>query len=330
VSERILVTGGAGFIGSHLVERLLARDCAVTVLDDLSSGSERNLAAVRRHPDLELRIGSVLDAALVEHLVSRCGVIVHLAAAVGVDAVVQDTGRVLETQLRGSLNVMGAAARLQRRLLFASSSEVYGKSADLPLREGGDRTLGPTQASRWSYATAKAASEYLALAHHARGELSAIVVRFFNTIGPRQSGRYGMVVPRFVRRCLDGEVLQVHGDGRQRRCFCDVRDTVRALVALLEQPKALGQVVNVGGTREIGVLELARRVLSLAGVPRAQRDYRIEFVPYAKVFGEGFEDTRRRLPDVSRIRALTGWRPSISLDETLSGLLAEGRGRSSS
>jgi UDP-glucose 4-epimerase len=309
---RALITGGAGFIGSHLAEALLAAGHEVVVLDDLSTGRLENLAAVKAHPRLELSVGSVTDDALVRKLVAGADVVYHLAAAVGVRLILDRPVGTIETNVVGTETVLRAAREGRPRVVLASTSEVYGKNDRVPLSEEDDRVLGPTTKSRWSYACSKAIDEFLALAYHHEYQLPVTILRFFNTIGPRQTGRYGMVVPRFVRQALDGVPITVYGDGRQSRCFTDVEDTVRATIALSVAPAAVGEVFNVGTTHELTIRALAERVRALAG-----SDSPIVLVAYEEPYQPGFEDLRRRVPDIRKAERVAGYRPRVSLDETL-------------
>jgi len=318
-ARRALVTGGAGFIGSHLVERLIEDGQRVTVLDDLSTGRRPNLAAVVDRPELELVEGSVLDAELVQTLVARVDVVYHLAAAVGVDWVMRHPLRSLETNIQGTEHVLRACATPEtpRRVLIASTSEVYGKNDKDALAEDDDRVLGSARLSRWFYASAKAIDEAFALAYWQERRLPVTVVRLFNTVGARQTGRYGMVVPRFVRWALRNEPLRVYGDGQQTRCFTNVHDVVHALIALMRTPSAAGETFNIGQPHEIRIIDLARRVIELA-----ESSSELKLVPYhaEEAYGEraaGFEDMRRRVPDASKLYAYTGFRPRIGLDQTL-------------
>ena len=325
--QRALVTGGAGFVGSHLVEHLLASGYRVTVVDDLSTGSEGNISHLDGNPDVEVVVDSVTNESVIGPLVDDCDVVFHLAAAVGVELVVRDPVGAIETNILGTREVLKQANRYGKKVILASTSEIYGKSDRVPFAEGDDRLLGPTTKARWSYSTSKAVDEFLALAYHRQTGLPTVIVRLFNTIGPRQTGRYGMVVPRFVQQALDGEPLTVHGDGRQSRCFCDVEDAVRAFAGLAECPEAVGEVFNVGSTREVTVVELARKVLETvdraAGRTRGTSDGsaadgdRLVFVPYEQAYQVGFEDMRRRVPDISKIDAAIGWGPVITLEQTL-------------
>jgi UDP-glucose 4-epimerase len=318
VVTRALVTGGAGFVGSHLVERLLALGTNVVVLDDLSTGRRDNLAGL----GCEFVHGSVLDSAIVDEQVSRSDVVYHLAAAVGVQHVMQHPLASLETNIRGSENVLRACAAWQRRVLLASTSEVYGKNAKDALSEDDDRLLGSARMSRWFYAAAKSIDEAFALAYHQERGLPTIVVRLFNTVGPRQMGRYGMVVPRFARWALRGEPLRVYGDGQQTRCFTNVADVVQALVLLMDTPRAAGEIFNIGQPNEIRIVDLAARVIALA-----ESSSEVKLIPYddAEAYGQsagGYEDMRRRVPDVSKLVAYTGFRPSTPLDDTLREVIA--------
>jgi UDP-glucose 4-epimerase len=315
-----LITGGAGFIGSHLTAPLLARGHSVIVLDDMSTGRARNLDSLRSHPNLDIVAGSVLDELIVDELVHQAEVVVHLAAAVGVKLIVEQPLRSFTTNIRGSEIVIGAAHRYRRKILVASTSEIYGKNGKEPLREDADRILGSTSVSRWSYSTAKAVDEILALAYHRERGLPSIVVRLFNTVGPGQSPAYGMVIPRMVRQAIAGLPVTVFGDGGQSRCFCHVDDTVAALEGLLEDPTAIGEIFNIGGPDEITILDLAKRIIELS-----ESTSNIEFIPYDKAYPTGFEDMRRRVPDTTKIRSLTGWTPERSLDQILLEAVAEVR-----
>jgi UDP-glucose 4-epimerase len=309
---RALVTGGAGFIGSHLTEALLAMGHEVVVLDDLSTGRPENLRAVQGHPHLEMVAGSVRDEALVRKLMIDVDVVYHLAAAVGVQLILERPVETIETNIVGTETVLRAACETRPRVMIASTSEVYGKNDRVPLSEDDDRLLGPTTKSRWSYACSKAIDEFLALAYHREHQVPVTVIRFFNTIGPRQTGRYGMVVPRFVRQALDGEPITVYGDGRQSRCFTDVEDAVRATIALSLAPAAIGEVFNVGTTHELTMSALAERVRTLVG----SRSPTV-LVPYDQAYQPGFEDLRRRVPDIRKAERVVGYRPRVTLDETL-------------
>lgn len=315
----VLVTGGAGFIGSHLCEELARRGDRVTVLDDLSGVGSARVEALGQVPLLQLVRGSVLDRALVEDLVGSCEAVVHLASPVGVRLVAAEPLRSLQTIVHGTEHVLEAARHRRTRVLVASSSEVYGKNGGL-LHEDADRVLGPTTVPRWSYATAKAVDEYLAFGYWAEHRVPTVVLRFFNTAGPRQSGARGMVLPRFVGQALLGQDLVVYGDGSQRRCFCHVADAVRAVVGLLDEPRAVGSAFNVAAREEVTIADLARRVVQLTRSQSAVR-----YVPHRVAFGPRFEDVERRRPDTRRIEALLGWVPERSLDTIITDVVGECR-----
>ena len=317
---RSLLTGGAGFIGSHLAGALLARGEEVVCLDDLSTGSTLNLEHLEGTPGFGFHRGTILDHGLVATLVARADVVVHLAAAVGVKLIVERPLESLITNIRGTEVVLDAVARARCKVLVTSTSEIYGKNADGPLREDADRILGSPFKARWSYSTAKAVDEVLAHAYGRDRGISVVVVRLFNCVGPRQTGAYGMVVPRFVRQALRGEDLTVYGDGRQRRCFCHVTDTVGALLALLDNPGADGEVFNVGSQEEVTIDELAAMLIDMTGSSST-----IVHIPYDEAYERGFEDMPRRLPDISKVTRLTGWRPSRSLDKTLADVIEHER-----
>ena len=311
---RYLITGGAGFIGSHLAEALLDRGEDVTILDNLSTGQ---LANLRRIEDrVRLRQGSVLDPLLVDELVAEADVVVHLAAAVGVRLVVDRPLASFVTNIRGSELVLEAAHRYRRKVLLASTSEVYGKSNRVPFNEDDDSVYGSTAISRWGYAVSKRVDEILGFAYHRERDLPVVIVRLFNTVGPRQTGAYGMVIPRFVSQAVSGDPVTVYGDGRQSRCFCHVQDVVRALMGLLDDPRAEGEAFNVGSTDEVAVLELAQRVIH-----RSNAKSEVKLIPYEEAFPEGFEDMQRRVPDISKIRSLIGWQPEIGLDRIIDELV---------
>ncbi|MBI3456104.1 MAG: GDP-mannose 4,6-dehydratase [Candidatus Rokubacteria bacterium] len=314
---KALITGGAGFIGSHLAEALLAAGHEVAVLDDLSTGRLENLQAVQGHARFTLAVGSVKDEALVQKLVADADLVYHLAAAVGVRLILERPVETIATNIVGTEVVLRAAAHRMTRVVLASTSEVYGKNDRVPLAEDDDRILGPTTKSRWSYACSKAIDEFLGLAYHRERGLPVVILRLFNTVGPRQTGRYGMVVPRFVRQALDGRPITVYGDGRQSRCFTDVEDAVRATIALSLSPAAAGEVVNVGTSGEVTIGTLAERVKALAGSPSP-----VVSVPYDEAYQPGFEDLRRRVPDIRKAGRLVGYRPQVPLDETLRRVIA--------
>lgn len=328
---RVLITGGAGFIGSHLADALVARGCRVAVIDNLSTGRFENIRHLAQDAHFSFAIDSITNESVLDHLVQGCEVIFHLASAVGVELIVADPVHVLESNILGSRAVLAAANRYKKPILVTSTSEVYGKSERVPFAEDDDRVLGPTTKHRWSYATSKAAIEHLSLAYHRQMELPVVLARLFNTVGPRQRGRYGMVIPRFVRQALAGEPLTVYGDGEQRRCFCDVADVVIAMIGLMEHGGAIGRVFNIGATEEIRVRDLAilvrRAVATFRGQPLPDTEDGIVFVPYDQAYGPGFEDMRRRLPDIRRIQELIGWRSETPLDATLEKVIAARAGR---
>jgi UDP-glucose 4-epimerase len=317
---RCLVTGGAGFIGSHLVEALLARGESVIVLDNLSTGRLANLDGVMGHARMRFVQGSVLDELVVDELMYQCDTVVHLAAAVGVKLIVERPLGSLTTNLRGSEIVIEAAHRYRRRIMIASTSEIYGKNSQGPLTEGADRVLGSPSVARWSYSTAKAVDEILANVYHRERGLPTIVIRMFNTVGPRQSAAYGMVIPRLVQQALRGEPLTVYGTGRQTRCFMHVGDAVEAMLRLLDDDAAIGGTFNVGSAEEISIADLARTVIARSG---STSD--IEFVPYDIAYGPGFEDMERRVPDTTRLTDLTGWAPQHRLADVLDELIDQAR-----
>jgi len=319
---KVFITGGAGFIGSHLCEQLLARGDEALILDDLSTGAMENLEPFVGRRGFSYRIGSATDAPLVGECVDRCDVTVHLAAAVGVRLIVERPVHTIETNVRATEVVLAAAAKKQRPVLIASTSEVYGKGSKVPFSEDDDLTLGATAHSRWAYACSKALDEWLALAYLREKRVPVIVVRFFNTVGPRQTGRYGMVLPNFAAQALRGQPITVYGTGEQSRCFGHVRDAVEAVVRLLRTPAASGQVVNVGNDEEVTIEELARRVRDAAGSASP-----IVKIPYGEAYAEGFEDMKRRVPDLRRLEALTGFRPRTPLSAIIQDVLADQRAR---
>lgn len=317
---KYLITGGAGFIGSHLTDALLARGDEVVALDNLSTGRLSNIGAAGRQAGFRFVQGSVLDELIVDELVHDCDVVVHLAAAVGVKLIIEQPLRSFTTNIHGTAVVMEAAHRYRKPILLASSSEIYGKNGEGPLDETHDRILGSPTVARWAYSTAKAVDEVLAYAYHRERGLPTKVVRLFNTVGPRQSPAYGMVIPRFVRQALAGEPITVFGDGTQSRCFAHVRDVVAGLIGLLERDDVAGEVFNIGSPDEISVLDLAWRVIERTG-----SSSEIRFVAYNEVYGEGFADMQRRVPDTTKIRQLLGWSPRINLDVILDETIAEAR-----
>jgi UDP-glucose 4-epimerase len=314
---RYLVTGGAGFIGSHLSEHLLEEGHEVLAVDNFSTGRPENLARVADHPRLELVQGDIMDYPLMEGLVSRCDAVFHMAAAVGVKLIMEEPVETLTTNVRGTEIVLDLACKEEKKVFLASTSEVYGKTLENngdihALTEDEDRTLGATSRKRWAYACSKAFDEFLALAYREEKGLDLVIVRFFNTVGPRQTGRYGMVIPNFVKRALAGETLTVHGDGEQSRSFTHVDDAVWAAAHLMELPEAEGEVFNIGHGETITINELAEKVVAITGSSSG-----IEHVPYEEVYGEGFEDMRRRTPDIGKVRAAIGFEPRYDIDDIL-------------
>ncbi len=317
---KVFITGGAGFIGSHLAERLIAAGHGVQVLDDLSTGQMSNLDTVIGKPGFEYRVGSVTDAPLVGEMVDRCDITVHLAAAVGVRLIVEQPVRTIETNVHGTEVVLGAVARKQKLVVIASTSEVYGKSAKVPYGEDDDLTMGATVNSRWAYACSKALDEWLALAYSRERKVPVIITRLFNTVGPRQTGRYGMVLPNFAAQAVRGEPITVFGTGEQSRCFAHVNDVVTALIKLMENKAAIGQVFNIGSDREVTMNALARMVRK-----EAKSQSEIRHVPYAEAYAEGFEDMQRRIPDVSKLERAIGMRPSTRLEAIIADVVKEQR-----
>jgi UDP-glucose 4-epimerase len=314
---RVLITGGAGFIGSHLCEAYLERGDEVLVLDDLSTGSIDNIRHLRGHPRFHYTLDSVHNHLVVAELVDQCDVVIHLAAAVGVKLIVESPVRTIETNVHGTEVVLAHASKKKKKVLIASTSEVYGLSKQVPFREDGNLVMGATDKGRWSYACSKAIDEFLALAYWREKKLPTIVVRLFNTVGPRQVGQYGMVIPSFVRQALAGQPITVYGDGSQSRCFAHVSDVVRALVKLVDHPSAVGQVYNIGSNEEVTIGELAAMIKRLSGSPSE-----IVHVPYEEAYEEGFEDMPRRVPDISKIGALIGFKPERTLEAILEAVIA--------
>jgi UDP-glucose 4-epimerase len=311
-----LITGGAGFIGSHLAEALLARGDQVTVIDDLSTGRFENIEPLAKNPRFRFALETITNDTVMDRLGSECDRILHLAAAVGVQLIVNDPVRTIETNVMGCEAVLQVARRYRRKVFLASTSEVYGKNNKVPFSEEDDGVFGATTVTRWAYATSKALDEFLALAYNRSQHLPVVIGRFFNTVGPRQSAQYGMVIPRFVNQALRGEPITVHDDGKQSRCFCNVRDVVRAILLLIENPDAEGQVFNIGSTEEISILALAELVKKRTGSSST-----ITFVPYRQAYNGGFEDMRQRIPDIGKIRRVTGWQPEIPLEKTLDEII---------
>ena len=317
---RALLTGGAGFVGSHLADALLVQEHEVLVIDDLSTGSMDNIAHLKGRQGFEYVIDSVMNEPLTAELIDRADVVFHLAAAVGVKLIVEAPVRTIETNVHGTEVVLTHAAKKQKLVMIFSTSEVYGKSTDVPFREDADLVMGPTSKHRWAYACSKAIDEFLALAYHRERRLPVIVARLFNTIRPRQTRRYKMVIPNFVRQALVGEPITVHGDGTQTRSFTYVGDVVRGLTALAAEPRAIGQVFNIGNAEEISIGQLAERVRAATGSTSP-----IVFIPYDQAYEAGFEDMPRRVPDLSKVHALVGYAPSVGLDEILARVIEDQR-----
>ena len=317
---RALITGGAGFIGSHLAEALLAAGHQVSVIDNLSTGSIQNIEPLKAQPGFRYVVDDITNEPLLAELIDDCDVVFHLAAAVGVKLIVEAPVRTIETNVHGTEVVLKHANKKKKLVILASTSEVYGKSTDVPFHEDADLVLGPTPKHRWAYACSKAIDEFLALAYWKERKLPVIIVRFFKTVGPRQTGRYGMVIPNFVRQGLSGQPITVHGDGTQTRSFCHVRDVVGALLSLVEEPRAVGEVFNVGNTEEISIMALAERVRALTGGGSP-----IVTIPYDQAYESGFEDMPRRVPDLSKIHALVGYEPRTGLDAILADVIDDFR-----
>ncbi|MBA2246002.1 MAG: GDP-mannose 4,6-dehydratase [Gemmatimonadetes bacterium] len=311
-----LITGGAGFIGSHLADSLLERGHQVSVIDDLSTGSIRNIAHLREHPRFRYVIDSMLNASLLAELVDEADAVFHLAAAVGVKLIVESPVRTIETNIQCTELLLQLAAPKKKKVLVTSTSEVYGKSTAIPFREDGDLVMGPTTRGRWSYACSKAIDEFLAIAYWREKRLPTVVVRLFNTVGPRQTGQYGMVLPRFVTWALEGEPITIYGDGTQRRCFTHVSDTVRALVGVMEADTTVGDVFNVGSDQEITILALAERIRQMVG-----SSSELVFLPYSVAYESNFEDVERRVPSLEKIRKTIGWTPTLSIAEMLQSVI---------
>ena len=322
---RVLITGGAGFIGSHLAEAYLNRGDEVLVIDDLSTGTIDNIQQFKSNPRFHYTIDSVHNQPVTAELVDQCDIVIHLAAAVGVKLIVESPVRTIETNVRGTEVILALANKKQKRVLIASTSEVYGLSADVPFREDGNLVMGATTKGRWSYACSKAIDEFLALAYWREKKLPTTVVRLFNTVGPRQTGRYGMVIPTFVRQALAGRPITVYGNGKQTRCFGYVGDIVGALIKLMDHPESVGQVFNIGSSEEVSILHLAEKVKELT-----HSDSEIVFVPYDEAYEEGFEDMPRRVPDTSKIHQLVGFKAEMTLEGILESVIDFHRSRPSS
>jgi UDP-glucose 4-epimerase len=317
LKETILITGGAGFIGSHLCERLVHCGHAVIAIDDLSTGRLENIQHLKPLPNFHFVRETITNSLVLDRLTSEADIVIHLAAAVGVQLIVNDPVRTISTNIMGTESVLTTANRYGCKVLIASTSEVYGKGVRVPFQEDDDSLMGPTTNSRWAYATSKAVDEFMGLAYFHQFDLPVVIMRFFNTVGPRQTGRYGMVVPRFVQQALKNEPLTVYGDGHQSRCFADVADIVGAISKLIDEPAAVGEVFNIGSTQEINILELANKVIDLTGSTSE-----IQFIPYAEAYAPGFEDMRRRVPSIEKVKKLIGFSPEYSLDDTLSRVIA--------
>jgi len=313
---RVLITGGAGFIGSHLSDAYLQRGDEVFAIDDLSTGSIDNIKHLKDHPRFHYTIDNVHTQQVTAELVDQCDVIFHLAAAVGVKLIVESPVRTIETNVHGTEVVLSLANKKKKKVLIASTSEVYGLSAEVPFREDGNLVMGATTKGRWSYACSKAIDEFLALAYWREKKLPTVVVRLFNTVGPRQTGQYGMVIPTFVRQALAGRPITVYGSGKQTRCFCFVGDVIGALMKLMDDPKAVGEVFNVGSNQEISIMDLAKKVKVLT-----KSNSEIVLVPYDEAYEEGFEDMPRRVPDISKVNKQVGFHPQMDLDGILKSVI---------
>jgi UDP-glucose 4-epimerase len=313
---RALITGGAGFIGSHLAETLLQRGDRVCIIDDLSTGRLENIDHLRSRPNFSIAVETILNETVMDRLMSECDVVYHLAAAVGVELIVKSPVATIERNVLGSDVVLRLAGRYLRKVLLTSTSEIYGKSEAVPFKENDDRVLGPTTKSRWSYSCSKAIDEFLALAYHKEKKLDTVIARLFNTVGPRQTGRYGMVIPRFVKQALNNETITVYGDGQQIRCFTYVRDVVEALVNLMNEPKAVGEVFNIGNDNGIKILDLAQLIIEMTNSKS-----KIALIPYDEAYEEGFEDMRIRVPDLTKARQMIGYQPKVQLREILTSVI---------
>jgi len=313
---KILITGGAGFIGSHLAERLLERGDEVCIIDDLSTGSIENLTFIKNHPKFTYHIDTIRNYRLTAELVDMCDIVYHLAAAVGVRLIVESPVNTIETNIRGTDIILSLAAKKRKRVVVTSTSEVYGKRNSVPFKEDDDLVMGPTSKGRWSYACSKAIDEFLAIAYWKEKRVPTVIVRLFNTVGPRQTGRYGMVIPNFVQQALLGQDITVYGDGSQTRCFTHVNDVVGALIQVAEHPRAVGEVYNIGSDHEVTVLELAQKIKKMIG-----SESRIVFTPYDEAYEEGFEDMMRRVPDISKVRALIGYDPRTDFEGILESVI---------
>jgi len=313
---KILITGGAGFIGSHMAERLLERGDEVCIIDDLSTGSIENITAIKNHPKFTYHIDTIRNYRLTAELVDMCDIVYHLAAAVGVRLIVESPVNTIETNIRGTDIILSLAAKKRKRVLVTSTSEVYGKRNRVPFSEDDDLVMGPTSKGRWSYACSKAIDEFLAIAYWKEKRVPTVIARLFNTVGPRQTGRYGMVIPNFVQQALLGQDITVYGDGSQTRCFTHVDDVVGALIQVAEHPRAVGEVYNIGSDHEVTIFELAKKIKKMTGSESG-----LVFKPYDEAYEEGFEDMMRRVPDISKIRALIGYEPRADLEDILESVI---------
>lgn len=311
-----LITGGAGFIGSHMAEALLNAGHKVTALDNLSTGRLENISHLENNPNFKIIIGTILNESLVDKLVERCDAVFHLAAAVGVELIVKKPLESLTTNIKGSETVLEMAHRYRKKILITSTSEIYGKNTNGPLKENDDRILGSTLKTRWSYSTAKAVDEMLAYVYWKEKGVPSIIVRLFNTVGPKQTGAYGMVMPRFISQALQNKPITVYGTGKQSRCFLHVKDAVNAMIKLIEEPKAVSNVFNIGSQEEITIEKLAKEIIKLT-----ESSSKIEYIPYEKAYEEGFEDMQRRVPDIKKINDLVGFKPTFSLVEIIGDIV---------
>ncbi|HOE92020.1 MAG TPA: GDP-mannose 4,6-dehydratase [Candidatus Cloacimonadota bacterium] len=309
---RILITGGAGFIGSHLSEELLNQGHYVTIIDNLSTGRFSNIAHLQSHPNFKYVIGTILDSRLMETLISDCDQIFHLAAAVGVKYIIDNPLRSLQTNIVGTEIVLEHANKYKKKVLITSTSEIYGKSDKVPFSEDDDRILGATSISRWGYSCSKAIDEFFALAYYREKKLPVVIVRCFNTVGPRQTGQYGMVLPKFVKAALLGHPITIFGDGKQSRCFGDVCDVINGMITLINEPKAEGQTFNIGNTEEIKIEDLAIKIKQMTNSKS-----KIEYIPYSEAYEEGFEDMRRRIPDLTKIKEYINYSPKFNLENII-------------
>ncbi|MCB5231220.1 MAG: GDP-mannose 4,6-dehydratase [Candidatus Cloacimonas sp.] len=313
---KILITGGAGFIGSHLAERLLEQGNKVSIIDNLSTGKLSNISHLTNNPNFCYEIDSILNRETLDRMVKDCDIIYHLAAAVGVKYIIENPLLAMQTNINGTDNILEFANKYKKKILITSTSEIYGKSENVPFKEEDDRLLGSTHISRWSYSSAKAIDEFLTLAYHREKKLPVVIVRCFNTVGPRQSGQYGMVLPKFVKNALLGHPITIFGDGKQSRCFADVEDVVSGLIGLMSEKKAEGNIYNIGNTEEITIEELAFKIKKMTN-----SDSKIEYVPYDDAYEEGFEDMKRRVPDITKIKNTIGYEPKYSLEDILNRVI---------